>query len=283
MLAIIGGSGIYELDEFKIIEKINIKTPFGTASSPIIVGEYKENKVAFLPRHGNNHKLLPHEVNYRANIFALKKAGVTKVVALSAVGSLKENIKPGEFCIAEQYFDFVKGNREKTFFGNGVVAHVSSSKPMCNIVAQSIIKSAQNIGLNIHQNCTYGCVDGPRLGTKAESLFLKNAANCDLVGMTNVPEAFLALEAQISYCTLCIVTDYDCWKTNESDHVSVSKVIERYGQSLEKAKKIIFELIAHNIPDVENSRSRTILEESLLSSYESLSPINKDILNVLNT
>lgn len=282
MLAIIGGSGIYDIDLISNKKEIEVKTPFGEPSSPIIVGNYKNTKVAFLPRHGKNHQFLPHEVNYRANILALKKIGVDKIVALSAVGSLQEHIKPSDFCIATQYFDFVKGNREKTFFGNGIAAHVSTANPICDIVAKSIIDSAKNIGVNIHQNCTYGCVDGPRLGSRAESFFLKDAVKCDLVGMTNVPEAFLSLEAQISYCTLCIVTDYDCWLDDPKHHVSVAKVIERYGESLEKAKEIIFELIGNNMPNVKDSASRVSLQDAVLTPYEMLSENNKEIFDILN-
>lgn len=282
MLAVIGGSGIYDIESISFKKNIDIETPFGKPSASITIGKLDGQEIAFLPRHGKNHQFLPHEVNYRANIFALKKIGVTSIFALSAVGSLQKNILPGDFCIANQYFDFVKGNRQKSFFGNGMAAHISSAKPICNIMAQAITKSANNLDIKLHQNCTYGCVDGPRLGTQAESLFLKNSANCDLVGMTNVPEVFLSLEAQISYCTLCIVTDYDCWLDDVKEHVSVAKVIEKYGKSLITAKQIVFEFIKNNLPDVSNSNSRSSLKDAVLTPYDSLGVNNKEIFDMLN-
>lgn len=239
MLAVIGGTGIYSIDGLTIIEEHNIETPFGDPSAAIVRGKYCDKEVLFLPRHGNNHSLLPSEVNYRANIWALKKLGVTQIIGLSAVGSLQQEIKPGDLAIAEQYFDFVKSPREKTFFGQGLVAHISTAQPTCDALAQAISVAAARCDIKIHRHKTYACVDGPRLGTRAESLFLKNAANCDLVGMTNVPEVFLAREAQICYCTIGIATDYDCWQDDPNEHVTVEQVISRYGHSLIKAKTVL--------------------------------------------
>lgn len=239
MLAVIGGTGIYSIDGLKVLDKHQIETPYGETSAEIVRGEYYGKKLFFLPRHGNNHSLLPAEVNYRANIWALKSLGVKQIIGLSAVGSLQQEIKPGDLAIADQYFDFVKSAREKTFFGQGLVAHISTAEPTCSALADSINEAATRIAVDMHRNKTYACVDGPRLGTKAESLFLKRAVEADLVGMTNVPEVFLAREAQICYCTIGIATDYDCWQDDPKAHVSVDQVISRYGQSLEKAKAVL--------------------------------------------
>ena len=192
MLAVIGGTGIYNIDGLSVSEHIDVETPFGAPSAPIVKGVYQGKEILFLPRHGVNHGLLPFEVNYRANIWALKSLGVKQIIGLSAVGSLQQEIAPGDLAIADQYFDFVKSPRDKTFFGNGLAAHVSTAEPTCSALADGINAAATSVDVSVHRNKTYACVDGPRLGTKAESLFLKNAAGCDLVGMTNVPEVFLA-------------------------------------------------------------------------------------------
>ncbi len=281
MLAIIGGTGIYSIDGLTIIEQHNINTPFGKPSAEIIRGIYQDKEILFLPRHGNNHALLPCEVNYRANIWALKKLSVTQIIGLSAVGSLRQEIKPGDLAIADQYIDFVKGNREKTFFGKGVVAHVSTAEPTCTTLADDISTAAKNIDIHIHRNKTYACVDGPRLGTKAESLFLKNAAQCDLVGMTNVPEVFLAREAQICYCTIAIATDYDCWQDDPTQHVSVEQVIKRYGNSLNRAKAVLTAYLAQSATLCQ-SKCNESLRSAMLTPIESMTEQQKTVFSVLS-
>ncbi len=280
MLAIIGGTGLYQIDKITVKEKINVTTRFGKPSAEVIKGEYQGREVLFLPRHGNSHQLLPSEVNYRANIYALKKLGATQIIGVSAVGSLREAIKPGDLSIPSQYFDFIKGNREKTFFGKGLVAHVSTATPTCSSLANDIVNAAKTININIHQEQTYAAVDGPRLGTKAESLFLRNAAGCDLVGMTNVPEAFLAREAQISYCTIAIATDYDCWKDDPDEHVTVEKVIQRYGASLAKAQNVLLAYLS-SPPTECTDGCRTSLASALLSEPSSLNESQTRLLNIL--
>lgn len=293
MLAIIGGSGIYHMDGLEIIEQYQIDTPYGATSGKISRGVFShqdeditaKKEVLFLPRHGENHQLLPSEVNYRANIWALKSLQATQIIGLSAVGSLHADIEPGDLALPSQYFDFVKGHREKSFFGNGMVAHVSTAEPSCNTLAQAIARSAEQTGQKLHQNKTYACVDGPRLGTRAESLFLKNAAACDLVGMTNVPEAFLAREAQLCYCTIGIVTDFDCWQEDASQHVSVEQVISRYGQSLDKAKSLLTHFI---LAEEKNGGSqcqcgcRSALSHALLTPKAALSTDASQLLELLS-
>lgn len=281
MLGIIGGTGIYQLDGLEVTGEHDVTTPYGKPSAPIVQGKMGGRDVFFLPRHGRHHELLPSEVNYRANIFALKKVGVTQVIGLSAVGSLQEEVAPGDLSLPDQYFDFIKGNREKTFFGEGLAAHVSTAEPTSKPLADAIEKAAASVGVSVHRNKTYACVDGPRLGTRAESFFLRGPAGCDLVGMTNVPEVFLAREAQISYCTIAIATDYDCWLDDPSQHVSVEQVIARYGASLEKAKTVLTAFI--NSPEETfDCPARTSLASAVLTPREVLSEEKLALLDVLS-
>jgi 5'-methylthioadenosine phosphorylase len=199
MLSVIGGTGVYAFEGLEITDTHEVVTPFGRPSAPIVEGRLGGAPLLFLARHGQGHALLPHEVNYRANIWALKSLGATRVVGVSAVGSLRLEIAPGDLSVPDQYFDFVKGPREKSFFGGGMAAHVSTAEPTCARLTAAVAAAGERVGVSVHTGKTYGCVDGPRLGTRAESFFLRDAAGCDLVGMTNVPEVFLAREAQLCY------------------------------------------------------------------------------------
>ena len=280
MLAVIGGTGLYQLEQIDLIRTHSVKTPFGEPSADIVEGKINQRSVLFLPRHGSYHQFLPHEVNYRANIWALKSLGASHVIGVSAAGSLQQEIVPGEISLPNQYFDFVKGQRQKTFFGNGVAAHVSTAEPTCPDLSDDLAHAAQSIGIHVHRNKTYACVDGPRLGTKAESNFLRGSAACDLVGMTNVPEVFLAREAQMAYCTIAIATDYDCWQDDPSLHVSVEQVISRYGASLDKAKQILLAFMNGSY-DLLRNQCHNALSTSLLTPLEKLSADQKSWLNVL--
>lgn len=281
MLAIIGGTGIYTIEGMKILDEMNVVTPFGAPSAPIIKAKYGKHEILFLPRHGQNHQFLPHEVNYRANIFALKSLGAKQMLGFSAVGSLRQEIKPGDFAIPAQYFDFVKGNREKTFFGDGLAAHVSTAEPTCPNLTSWVTEKAKEIKLTLYTGKTYGCVDGPRLGTRAESHFLR-MVGCDLVGMTNVPEVFLAREAQLCYATVGIATDYDCWLDDPTQHASVSAVIARYGESIDNAKTLLKNLLETPLPDVD-STYREALKDAVLTPQHALSDEKKQLLTVLKT
>lgn len=282
MLAIIGGTGIYKFEGLEIINTHQVETPFGSASAEVLEGKYGDLTLFFLPRHGNAHQKLPHEINYRANIWALKSLGVTQIIGLSATGSLQQEIAPGDLSLPAQYFDFIKGSREKTFFGEGIAAHVSTAEPTCPDLAKNLGKAAQKLGITLHQGKTYACVDGPRLGTRAESLFLKNAVNADLVGMTNVPEVFLAREAQMCYCTIAIATDYDCWQEDPAHHVTVEQVISRYGTSLEKAKSLLKTYLSDfHQPANNNSPIRQSLACALLTPAEFIPESKKALLEVL--
>lgn len=279
MLAIIGGTGIYHIEGLEVVEEAAVDTPFGAPSAPIVKAKYKDKELLFLPRHGQHHQFMPHEINYRSNIFALKKLGARQVLGFSATGSLREDIHPGELAIPAQYFDFIKGNRERTFFGGGLAAHVSTAEPSCKNLTKWVADKAKEMGMALHTGKTYACVDGPRLGTKAESNFLR-MAGCDLVGMTNVPEAFLAREAQLCYATIGIVTDYDCWMEDESQHVSVTAVIERYGESLQKAQKLLLELLDTPLPKIDEDY-RKALKEAVLTPEGAVPEAKRELLTIL--
>jgi 5'-methylthioadenosine phosphorylase len=281
MLAIIGGTGVYNIENIEILGQEAVDTPYGKPSSDIVKGKYGENEFLFLARHGNNHALMPHEVNYRANIWALKHSGATRIIGVSAVGSLREEIAPGDFAIPSGYFDFIKGNREKTFFGNGLVGHVSTANPTCSILTNHIANIASKSSYKIHtNNISYACVDGPRLGTKTESNFLRNSANCDLVGMTNVPEVFLAREAAICYCTIGVVTDYDCWRDNPDEYVNVADVIARYQGSIVNVKDLLKKIFEAKLPE-RSCGCKDAVKQSILTPEDVLSDAKKDLLKLL--
>jgi 5'-methylthioadenosine phosphorylase len=280
MLAIIGGTGLYNLDGLNVLKEQIVETPFGKPSIPLIYGEYKNQNIIFLARHGKNHTLLPHEINYRANIWALKSAGVSKIITISAVGSLQEEIAPGDFVIPTQFFDWVKGNRDKSFFGNGLIAHISSANLACPILNKLILDVAQPLAINMHTEKIYVGIDGPRLSTKTESHFLKNVAKCDVIGMTNIPEVFLAREAQICYCSIGVVTDYDCWYEDPEKQVNAAAVIEQYKNSLDKIQKLLYQLLKTSLPTTD-CEHRQSLTDALLSPEKSLTEENKQLLALL--
>lgn len=280
MIGIIGGTGLYDISWLELDESRILGTPFGETTSPLHFGKVGGQEVVFLPRHGITHHILPAEVNYRANIWALKSVGVDRIISFSATGSLKEHIKPGDLAIPSQYFDFVKEDRKKSFFGDGLVGHITSAEPVCPKLRSQIYSSGEQLGLKVHEDLTYGCVDGPRLGTRAESFFLRDAANCDLVGMTNVPEVFLAREAQICYSTISIPTDYDCWMDDPGQHVTVPQLLKRYSESLDSAL-----LLLRHILEVGSGKwdcsCRSSLDAALMFDPKLLEGRQKIIMDVL--
>ena len=281
MLAIIGGTGLYELDGLDIHDRLGGDTPFGTPSGEVLRGTLRGQPVLFLARHGAGHRLLPHEVNYRANVYALKRAGATMMLGFSAVGSLAMQVAPGDLAMPEQYIDWTRGARERTFFGGGVAAHVSTAKPVSSALVDAVMAAADTSGLTVHRGLTYACVDGPRLGTQAESHLLRQMG-CHLVGMTNAPEVFLAREAQMAYATVGLVTDYDCWLDDPTQHVSVSAVFELYGQSLAKARHLLDALLSQTLPVPETS-IRTALTGALLTPDEAMSELQKTWVSQLRS
>ena len=279
MLAIIGGTGLYDLAGLQIESQTADDTPFGKPSGAVVRGRIGNAPLLFLARHGTGHRLLPHEVNYRANIYALKRAGATMVLGFSAVGSLAEKVEPGDLAMPEQYFDWTRGSRERSFFGGGVAAHVSTATPVSSALVDAAEASAQSLGITLHRGLTYACVEGPRLGTRAESHFLRQAG-CHLVGMTNIPEVFLAREAQLAYATVGIVTDYDCWMEDPARHVSVAGIFELYGASLVKARRLLDELLSRPLPQPEPA-IRTALAAAMMSPDEALDDQQREWLSVL--
>ncbi len=279
MLAIIGGTGLYQFESLSDVDEITLETPFGKPSSTVRLGSIEGKKVAFLPRHGNNHQFLPSEINYRANIFALKTLGVTDIISVSATGSLQIEIAPGDLAIPSQFLDWTRGQRNSSFFGNGMVAHVSTAQPVCAKLAQLVQKSAIQTEIKLHTGKTYACVEGPRLGTRAESFFLKNSG-CDLVGMTNVPEVFLAREAQIGYCTIAVATDYDCWLDDPSQHASVEIVIRRYMEKIGTVKQLLVQIIK-NYELTDDRPSRQALKGALMTPLDSLTLENRNTIATL--
>jgi 5'-methylthioadenosine phosphorylase len=235
-LGVIGGSGLYEMEGLDDIMTIDVSTPFGDPSDQIVTGTLDGLKMAFLPRHGRGHRILPSEVNYRANIYAMKSLGVDSIISVSAVGSMKVEIRPGDLVVPHQFIDRTKG-RPSTFFGGGIVAHVAFADPVCRSLADILVKGAASSGAKVHQGGTYICIEGPQFSTRAES-YLYRSWGVDVIGMTNLPEAKLAREAEICYATMALATDYDCWHETEED-VSVEAILAIMHQNVENARKAI--------------------------------------------
>jgi 5'-methylthioadenosine phosphorylase len=279
MIGIIGGTGLYRMEALQVTQTLEISTPFGPPSSPILLGVLQGRDVAFLARHGLHHDLLPSEINFRANIWALKSVGVRTVVGVSAVGSLREEIRPGDLSLPSQYLDFTKGQRAATFFGRGMVAHISTAQPVCAATAGLIARVAHALGTKVHENKTYACVEGPRLGTRAESFFLRGAG-ADLVGMTNVPEAFLAAEAQLGYCTISLATDYDCWLEDANQHVSADQVIALFHKNLGRVQQLICGAVAEYVED-ESRPCRHALRTAIVTPREQMTDEQRGIVDFL--
>ncbi len=263
-IGIIGGTGLNEIEDLTNKRKIQIKTPFGPPSSEIITGQIDNTNVAFLPRHGKGHSILPSEINYRANIFAFKKIGVEFLLSVSAVGSLREDIKPLDIVLPDQFIDRTK-SRIATFFGNGIAVHVNFSDPTCDELRAIVSKSALDSDIKIVNGSTYVCIEGPQFSTRAES-YMYRQLGFDIIGMTNLPEAKLAREAEMCYCTLALVTDYDCWHANHSE-IDLETVFKNLIVNLENAKKLIKETIV-NIPDIRKCHCSKALENSIITKEE---------------
>jgi 5'-methylthioadenosine phosphorylase len=279
MIGIIGGTGLYRMDALRVTQTREVSTPFGPPSSPIVLGVLAGRDVAFLARHGLHHDLLPSEINFRANIWALKSVGARTVIGVSAVGSLREEIRPGDISLPSQYVDFTKGVRAASFFGRGVVAHISTAQPVCRKTSELIARAGRSIGVPVHENKTYACVEGPRLGTRAESFFLRGAG-ADLVGMTNVPEAFLALEAQLGYATIAVATDYDCWLEDPSQHVSVEQVMALFQKKLGDVQRLIAAAVAEYVED-ESRACRQALRNAIITPREQMTDEQKSMVDFL--
>ncbi|KAB0664372.1 S-methyl-5'-thioadenosine phosphorylase [Oryzomonas japonica] len=241
-IGVIGGSGLYEMEGMEDVQRVQVETPFGTPSDEYVTGMLNGVRMAFLPRHGRGHRLLPSEVNYRANIYGMKKLGVERIISVSAVGSLKEMIAPGHIVIPDQFIDRTKGIRKDTFFGEGIVAHVGFADPVCNDLSEALYAAALKAGAVAHKGGTYICMEGPAFSTRAES-FMYREREAAVIGMTNLTEAKLAREAEICYGIIALSTDYDCWHTSHDD-VSVEAVVQIIQQNVVMAKEIIRHAVA---------------------------------------
>lgn len=270
-VGVIGGSGIYEIDGVKIIKKLDINTPWGKPSDSIVITEIENVTTAFLPRHGKGHFILPHEVNYKANIAALKMIGVEEILAFSAVGSLKEEIKPLDFIIPDQVIDRTK-SRQSTFFGNGVAAHISFAHPFCARLHEIIKPAAKKIGVTLHTNETVICMEGPAFSTRAESNMYRSLG-AGIINMSTIPEAKLAREAEICYSIICMSTDYDCWKEDE-EHVNVEMLINNLNRNAANAKNLLLALLPHMGKERTCTCKETV-KNSIITAPEKQNPIQK--------
>ena len=277
LIGIIGGSGLYGMEAFCLKKKINLATPYGKPSDSFLVGELSGKPVVFLPRHGVGHRMSPSEINFRANIWGMKKLGVTQIISVSAVGSLKEEIKPGHMVVIDQFIDRTK-NRPSTFFEKGLVAHVSFADPVCSEVRQSLIAAAKAVGASVHEKGTYVCMEGPMFSTKAESHWYRSL-NADVIGMTNLQEAKLAREAEICYATLALSTDYDCWHSHH-EAVTTDQIIAVLKQNVETAQKIILQAVKLLHP-AEDHSCRKALAHAILTDRKKIPAATKKKLALI--
>jgi 5'-methylthioadenosine phosphorylase len=280
-IGIIGGSGLYKMDALKDVKEVNIDTPFGATSDALIIGTLEGVKVAFLARHNRNHSLLPSEIPFRANIYAMKHLGVEYLISASAVGSLKEEVKPLDMVVPDQFIDRTK-NRISTFFGQGIVAHVAFGNPVCNQLATVLADVIANLELpnvTLHSGGTYVCMEGPAFSTKAES-HLYRSWGATVIGMTNLPEAKLAREAEIAYATLALVTDYDCWHPDH-DSVTVEMVIANLQRNAVNAQKVIQETVRRLKENSPPSDAHSALKYAILTQMDKVPLATKEKLEFL--
>jgi 5'-methylthioadenosine phosphorylase len=280
-IGIIGGSGLYKMNALKDIEEVQLSTPFGSPSDAVILGTLDETRVAFLARHGRNHTLLPSELPFRANIYAMKQLGVEYLISASAVGSLKEEVKPLDMVVPDQFIDRTK-NRISTFFGEGVVAHIAFGDPVCHQLAGILAEAIASLNLpdvTLHRGGTYICMEGPAFSTKAES-HLYRSWDATVIGMTNLPEAKLAREAEIAYATLALVTDYDCWHPNH-DSVTVEMVIANLQRNATNAQKVIQETVRRLSQNPPQSEAHSALKYAILTRLDQAPAATKEKLHLL--
>jgi len=262
-IGIIGGSGLYEIENFRDRKWSKIKTPFGMPSDELATGNLSGREVVFLPRHARGHRILPSELNHRANIWAMKKLGVAWIISVSAVGSLQEEYRPCDILLPDQFFDRTKQAAAQSFFGRGIVAHISFADPICTELRQLIYQAAKARKARVHNGGTYVNMEGPAFSTRAESLNNRKLG-FDVVGMTNLGEAKCAREAEIAYASMAMVTDYDCWKTDEA-HVTVEMVIANLNKNVAMAKAIITDVIGQ-IPKQRGCSCHKALQHAIMTA-----------------
>lgn len=261
IVGVIGGSGLYEMEGLEDVQTVSLTTPFGQPSDSFVVGHLEGVKIAFLPRHGRGHRISPSALNFRANIYAMKLLGVQWIIGVSAVGSMKETIHPGNMVIPNQFIDRTTG-RPSTFFNDGIVGHISFADPVCPVLSQILFQAGKEVGATVQKDGTYLCIEGPQFSTRAESK-LYRTWGVDIIGMTNLPEAKLAREAEICYATIAFVTDYDCWHQEAGD-VSIGEVLRILAQSAKIAKSAIRNAVKH-LPEKRECICATALKYALIT------------------
>jgi len=277
-IGIIGGSGLYHLEGFKKQKWVSIKTPFGSPSDQFLTGELAGRPVVFLPRHGRGHRILPSELNHRANIYGMKKLGVAWLLSVSAVGSLQLKYRPCDIVLPDQFLDRTKQSAAHSFFGNGIVAHIAFSHPICEELRQLLLLTCRKVGATVHDGGIYVNMEGPAFSTRAESL-TNQRLNYDVIGMTNLGEAKCAREAEIAYATMAMVTDYDCWKEDE-EPVTVEMVIENLNKNAAQAKAIVLQTIPL-IPTKPNWPCHQALKNAIMTDKKFWPPKTKAALKPL--
>ena len=270
-IGIIGGSGLYSMAGLTETREIRVKTPFGVPSDAIVLGTLEGKRVAFLARHGRGHRILPGEINFRANICAMKQLGVERIISVSAVGSLQEDLRPGEFLVPDQFVDRTK-NRVSTFFGGGLVAHVALDKPTCPQVSAALADASVHCGVKVHRRGTYVCIEGPQFSTLAEA-HVHRQLRFEVIGMTNVTEAKLAREAELCYATIAMITDYDCWHP-EHESVTATQIIATLNQNAENAQKVLRAAV-RDMPSERTCKCGAALKHALITDLKLVPPATK--------
>jgi len=277
-IGIIGGSGLYQIEGIKDVEEIAVNTPFGDPSDKFIIGKLEGKEVVFLPRHGVGHRVSPSEINYRANIYGMKKLGVERIISVAACGSLKEEIAPLDFVVVDQFVDRTNHSRNMTFFDRGIVVHIPFAHPVCGELAELIFNSGKALNFKIHKKGTYINMEGPAFSTKAESEIYRSWG-IDIIGMTNMSEAKLAREAEICYSTLAAVTDYDCWHPHHAS-VTIEVIIKNLQENIENAKKILVEVIK-NIPEKKSCSCADTLKYAIVTDKQRIPDGTKKDLDII--
>jgi 5'-methylthioadenosine phosphorylase len=278
VIGVIGGSGLYEMEGLEDVRQVKVETPFGDPSDEYVTGVLNGVRMVFLPRHGRGHRLLPSEVNYRANVYGMKKLGVGRIISVSAVGSLKEEIVPGHIVIPDHFIDRTKGIRKDTFFGNGIVAHVGFADPVCHELSDVLFDAALETGATVHKGGTYICMEGPAFSTRAES-FMYRDLEAAVIGMTNLTEAKLAREAEICYGIIALSTDYDCWHPGHDD-VTVEAVIRIIHQNVATAKNIIRHAVG-NIAAQRHCPCATAMQHAIITDRKVIPAKTRENLELL--
>ncbi len=280
-IGIIGGSGLYEIDGLVQKDRVFLDTPFGAPSDAFLIGNIGGREVVFLPRHGHGHRIMPTEINYRANIWGMKKLGVEWILSVSAVGSLREEIEPLDFVLVDQFVDRTQ-KRQQTFFGDGIVAHVSFAHPVCSELSRVLYEAGQECGegSNIHWGGTYVNIEGPQFSTRAESL-LYRSWGMDVVGMTNMPEARLARESEICFSTIAMATDYDCWNEASPDEiVNVEMIVANSNKNVERVRKILKQAVV-NIPETRSCECQYALQNAIMTHLDQIPEGAKKRLEII--